>query len=239
MFDFLNGLFSLIFVVISIFVGGTIASKYFKQQSRTFLLVGITWILMTAPWYPSTITFITSLFTPTLIGMYPIMVIGNIILPFVLITWITAFTDLIPRYKGKQKIVVLITTICIGIYLVLFFIFLGLEPSLIGEELGKADVQNGIYVTAFQLISLLVVIITGTIFSKESLVRDNREVRTKGKFLLIAFWSLAIGAILDVFSNFHISLLIVARIILITSAFEFYCGFILPPGVKKLLDIED
>lgn len=193
---------------------------------------------MTAPWYPSTITFITSLFTPTTIAMYPIMVIGNIILPFVLITWITSFTDLIPRYKDKQKLFVLITTICVGIYLVLFFIFLGIQPSLIGRDLGKADVQNGIYVTAFQLISLLVVIITGTVFSKESLVKNNREVRTKGKFLLIAFWSLAIGAILDVFSTYHIALLIVARIILITSAFEFYCGFILPPGVKKLLDIE-
>jgi uncharacterized membrane protein (DUF485 family) len=150
-----------------------------------------------------------------------------------------AFTDLIPRYKKQQKLFVSVTSIGVTIYLIFFFLFLVMEPSLIGEPIpGRADVSNGIYVTVFQLISLLIVIVTGTIFSRESLVKDNREVRTKGRFLLIAFWSLAIGSVLDVLSSVHIALLIAARIILITSAFEFYCGFILPPGVKKLLDIE-
>lgn len=193
---------------------------------------------MTAPWYPSTVTFLVSLFTPLEIEMYVIMVIGNLILPFVLITWIAAFTDLIARYKKNQKLIVGFTSLLVAVYLILFVIFLIAIPDLIGKPAGKADVQNGIYVTSFQLLSLIVVIITGTIFSRESLRKDNREVRIKGKFLLIAFYSLAIGSILDVFSSFNFILLIVARIILITSAVEFYFGFILPPGVKKLLEIE-
>jgi hypothetical protein len=230
--DFLNGLFSLVFVLISILVGILIALRYPKKKDRTFLLVGITWILMTAPWYPSTISFIVFIFTGMHISMYPIMIVGNIILPFALITWIIAFTELI--YPRREKIFTLISSLFVISYLILFFIFLVKRPSLIGEELGMADVKTGPLVIVFQVILLLIVIITGTIFARVSLKVESKEVRLKGKFLLIAFYSFTIGALLDVFSSISILLLIIARIILISSALEFYCGFIMPPWVKRI-----
>ena len=41
--DIANGVFSLIFVLISILIGLTIISKYFKYKRRTYLLIGMTY----------------------------------------------------------------------------------------------------------------------------------------------------------------------------------------------------
>lgn len=57
--DFANGVFSLIFVSISILIGLTIFSKYFEYKRRIYLLLGLTWIGMSAPWTPSSISLLT------------------------------------------------------------------------------------------------------------------------------------------------------------------------------------
>ena len=44
--EILNGIFSLIFVVISTYIGIRIASKYLKYKQNELILVGFTWILM-------------------------------------------------------------------------------------------------------------------------------------------------------------------------------------------------
>jgi hypothetical protein len=79
------------------------------------------------------------------------------------------------------------------------------------------------------------VLITGTLFGRKSLRSDNPEIKLKGKLLIIAFWSFFIGAIFEIISHISIIILIVGRIILISSAIEFYSGFLLPNWMKKLL----
>jgi len=85
------------------------------------------------------------------------------------------------------------------------------------------------------LFSLLILfIITGTMLARESLKSDDPEVKLKGKLLFLAFYSFIIGSILDIFSSTSILLLTIARIVLISSAFTFYGGFILPNWMKKI-----
>ncbi|MBD3213184.1 MAG: hypothetical protein GF311_11305 [Candidatus Lokiarchaeota archaeon] len=85
------------------------------------------------------------------------------------------------------------------------------------------------------ILSLVVLLITEINFARDSVKSDNQEVSLKGKFLFPAFYTFVIGAILDVFSAYSIFLLIIGRILLIISAFEFYVGFILPNFLKSAL----
>ena len=77
--------------------------------------------------------------------------------------------------------------------------------------------------------------ITGTILARDSLTSENPDIRLKGWFLIFSIYSFVGGAILEIFSSASIVILISAKIALVASALEFYCGFFLPTWVKKLL----
>ncbi len=48
--DTINGIFSILFVGISLLVGLIIFSRYFKYKEKVYLLVGATWIFISEPW---------------------------------------------------------------------------------------------------------------------------------------------------------------------------------------------
>ena len=77
-------------------------------------------------------------------------------------------------------------------------------------------------------------LITGILFGKASLKVDDAEIKLKGTLLILAFISFVLGAILEILSGLSIVILIIARLILISSSFEFYGGFILPEWMKTL-----
>lgn len=230
--EILNGTFSLVFVIVSLIVGLFIASKYFQVKNRTLLLVGITWIGLTTPWLPSTIAFLVYLITNTSISSTVYFTIGNIASPLILVIWILAFTDL--KFKNRQKILVIIYSVLGVAYEIYLVYFLIVEPAVIGELTGIFDVTYKGVVLVFALFIVINMLITGVLFGQESLRSKDPTVRLKGKFLIIAFISWCIGAIMDAALPLNIITLTIARIILITSALEFYIGFILPKFVKEL-----
>ena len=231
--EFMNGLFSLIFVVISTSIGIRIALRYLAMKERTYLLVGFTWVGLTTPWYPSTLSFLSILITgETLINELKLF-LGMVFLPLTILFWMMAFTDLL--YREKQK-AILIVFIIIGVIFEVFYLyFLFTDPSVLGREAGPIDEDYTLIVTAFVLFYLIVAMITGTIFARVTMKSDNPEHKLKGKLLLAAFYSFGIGAVLDILSPLSVIILIAARIVLISSAFEFYGAFILPNWMKKLL----
>ena len=72
-------------------------------------------------------------------------------------------------------------------------------------------------------------------FSVKSIKVDDPEIKWKGKFLLIAWFSFTIGAILDAALPLTEITLIIVRLILISSSIEFYLGFFLPDQLAKRL----
>ncbi len=232
--DILNGTTGLISFGISLIISLTIISKYFKYKDRVFLLVGFVAILITEPWWPSSIGFLVVLFGGVLTTeLY--VVLANVLIPLSLFIWLIAFTDL--KYPEKQKKILGFTAIYGILYELFFFILFFTNISLLGEigAAGVFDANYGLYVVFNQVFLLLIIIITGTIFARESLKSENREIKLKGKFLLIAFYSFLIGAILDVLSPLSPILLVIARLILIFAAFAWWGGFILPNWMKRLL----
>ena len=59
--DILNGLFGLLFVIISVILGLIIAFKYFKNNDKNFILIGFTWVFITSGWYGTSLSFLSAL----------------------------------------------------------------------------------------------------------------------------------------------------------------------------------
>lgn len=231
----LNGVFSLIFVVISIFIGFTIISKYPKSKNRTVILVGFVWLGIVSSWYASSSSFLVALIadgdgfmsTPPLY-----FIIGAVPLPITAFLWMIAFTDLL--YRDKKKIILLIIGVTGIIFEIALFTLLLIDYDLVGTVSSPVDADYELFVTIYQIFLVILVLVSGILFARESLKSKIPEINLKGKLLLAAFLSFVIGSILEILSGISIALLIIARLLLITSSIEFYGGFILPRWMEKL-----
>ena len=231
----LNGVFSLLFVVISIIIGLTIISKYPKSRNRTVILVGFVWLGIVSTWYASSSSFLVALITggDGFMSVPPYyFLIGAVPLPITAFIWMVAFTDLL--YRDKKKIILLIIGITGIIFEIALFTLLLIDQDLVGTVSSPVDAEYEFFVTSYQIFLVLLVLVSGILFARESLKSDTLEIKLKGKLLLVAFLSFVIGSILEILSGLSIVLLIIARLLLITSSIEFYGGFILPPWMEKL-----
>ena len=232
--EFANGLAMIIINVITITLGLLIMSKYLKYKSRPLLFVGFTIIGLSTPWWPGATSFILVALdmAPLSAEMYFIM--GNILIPVALVTWIAGFTEL--KYPEKEKVAVTLALITSIIYLIFFFYYLGADKSMIGALKGKnsIDVKYDTVVSIFYLVVLVLLLVTGYLFARTSMKSGDPEIELKGKLLLIAFLLYFIGAMLDTFLYLEIETLILFRGFELASVIVFYWGFVLPKFMKKL-----
>jgi len=223
---FLEGLFTTIFVVLSVIIGLILISKYFEHKKKNLLLAGIVWIGISEPWWSSTVSFIIFLITQKGISIQLYYLIGNMFLPLTILCWLVVINDLL---GVKRKMLIFISYIVFTLIFesILYYYFLT-DISKIGALASPIDVEYTAVVVVFCLINLLIFCITGLLFAIKSLKSDNNEIKLKGKFLLIAFISFLIGATIDAIITLPIS-----RFILMFSGITFYIGFLLPEWVKK------
>ncbi|MBD3339843.1 MAG: hypothetical protein GF353_12085 [Candidatus Lokiarchaeota archaeon] len=231
--DLMQGSFSLIYVMISVVVGSRILSKYFEHKTRDYILVGITWIGLANPWMPDSISFVLILIINTPLSAELYFIIGNVFIPVILLCWLTAFTDLV--YKNKQKLILGLFLVFGIIFELLFFYLLLTDIDEIGKFIGPFQVEFGLLIQILLISTIVIMFITGVIFSRESLKSEDKKLKLKGKLLLTAFISFTLGAILDSSIGALDPILVaLTRIILISSSIEFYMGFTLPKWVEKL-----
>ncbi len=228
--EILQGSFSLAFVIISLIIGIRFLLRYYEHKINQLLLVGISWIGLSTPWWPDSINLILILLTNSILSVEANFIIGTSAMPFILLVWLKAFTDL--TNKEKQKRILMTYFIVAIIFEILFFYFLLTDPTQIGTFETPFLLVYGIYIEIFLIIFIVTFVITGILFGNQSLKSENPEHNIKGKFLIIAFILFSIGAFLD---SIIPELFMIARIILILSALSFYCGFILPEWMKRLL----
>ena len=229
--DTLNGIFSLIFVAISLFVGFIILSRYFKYKERVYFLVGATWVLIASPWWPSSLSFLVALSNGTGIASEAYFLIGNIFVPLAVALWLLAFTEFL--YSERRKLILSVFTIIGLTFEILFFVFLFVNSDLIGELNGAVDVNYKSFIMIFLISHLLIVVVTGFLFANLSLKSKDPEVKLKGKLLVIAYITFSVGALVDSSIPLNEVLIIITRLILIISAFCWYGGFLLPKWLKK------
>ena len=231
--DTLNGVFSIIFVAVSLLVGIIILTRFFKYKEKIYLLVGITWVLIASPWWPSSISFLVALSNGIGITPEAYFLIGNLFAPFAIIIWLLAFTEFL--YINKRKLILLVFSIFGLIFEILFLTFLFLDTNFIGVLNPPVDVNYKSFIMIFLIAFLLIIVVTGFLFANLSLKSDDPEVKLKGKLLIIAYITFSIGALLDSSIPLNEVLIIITRLILILSAFCWYGGFIMPNWMKKYL----
>lgn len=228
--EIVNGILALIWVTISIIIGIIIASRYRKYKQNVLIYVGLSWIGIANGWFPTSISFILALTTGN--GLTPVMYffIGNAFIPATLFIWMIVITELM--YKEKQKVILLIFAIIGVLFDIYLFYYLINDPSVIGELQGPVDVQYKSITALYLIFILLTTLVTGLLFAREALKSEKSETRLKGKFLAAAFISYTIGAITDAVAPLNLITLPLIRILLITSAIEFYIGWMLPEMIK-------
>ena len=225
----LSGTLSLIFIVFAIVIGLRIVSKYFEHKRRELLFVGLTALLISEPWWPSAFGFLNILITGEVLPDQIYFLMGVSLLPMLVLFWLTAFTDLL--YKEKQKIILIAFAIYGALFEIFFLSFLVINPSIIGSISGYFDPNYGLFVRVYEISLLGVILITGVLFAHKSLKSDDPEIQLKGKFILVAIFSFIFGGALDIVallefpSPTSILLVVIARLILISCAVEFYIAF--------------
>ncbi len=239
----LQGSLNLVFVIISMFIGIRILSKYKVFKKRDYILIGIIWMGISTPWLHGAITFIVYYINPMVLENNAFItmrfIIAYIFIPIITVLWFIVFTDFM--YQSKQKLLVSIISIICIVCELLFFIFLILDREmLIGYFNGPFTAVYSPF-TRFTLIFFLVIsFITFMMFAGKSLKSTELEVKWKGRFLILAFLIYTTCAVLDSFAIFLTQPLIVVliRVFLIISAIFFYFGWILPSSIKNALKKE-
>ena len=77
-------------IIMAILIGLIIVSKYFEHKNITLLLVGLTWIGISSPWWPSTVSFLVILITNRGISLQLFLFLGNFFIPIAILLWIIA-----------------------------------------------------------------------------------------------------------------------------------------------------
>lgn len=233
--DVLNGTLSIIVVLISLSIGLTIISKYFKYKQITLIYVGLAWIGIFSPWWSSSISFIMALTTGTGLSEEIYFLIGGIFTAFVVYFW----TLTICKLTNTNKIIAYILTLEALLLEILYIYFIFTNPLMIGTLNGYVDGQYKAFGALFFVNLMLLFITTTTIFGLKSLKSENPDIKLKGKFLLIGAYTFIIGAFLDTAIPLSPIVLIITRTILTISGLLFYCGFVLPRFIKELFLKED
>ena len=235
--DILHGIFTTIFVVISLLVGIRILLKYFEYKRTELVAVGIAWMGISTPWIGNSLSFLLYVLAGYKLELLPYLFMENVFIPLAIICWIYAFSTLVyPRLVKKMTLT--FGVICL-LYEIFLIIALIINPQIIGTLEGRFDSSHTIIPNIFRIFGIFVVLITGTMFARKSMNSEDPSVQWKGRFLLIAMISFTIGAFLDAVLTFTPFELVLVRLLLISSSIEYYLGFFLPDSIANRLIKKD
>ena len=232
-FNIFNGIVGVVSILVSFYVSARILLKAYELKKREFLMVGITGIFMSEPWWPSIISFLLDVFFGFRLPNPIAHVIGIVFQPIGIFTWLVAYTDLVS--KDKQKTILTLFGLYGIVFEIVFFIVFVNDPPLEGTFYG---INSALIPMGFMFTFLIIILTTCFLFARESLKADNPEIRKKGQLIVFAIVLFGFAAALDsiiLLLNLFLFLQPVTRIILILSALAFYGGFLMPDWMKKIL----
>ena len=234
-FEVLYGALTFVAVVISVLLGILIALKYFKFKKIDFLLVGLTWIFLVSPYWSDAIQFITITIFDIELNPLLYFFIANAFIAPIHIVWIYALSDFL--FPTRKKLLVALFSIEAIVFEALFLLLFFLDPLLIGDQKSYFVVEWPIWIQIYLLVSIALFLITGFLFAQRSLKSPTKELKLKGKFLIVAFVCFTVAAVIDVVGAEAPNELTIflARTFLIASSICFYIGFIMPRFIKGLV----
>jgi hypothetical protein len=231
--EFLNGIFSVIIVVVFILVGLLTVSKYPKTKNRTYFWWGIGLLGLGLPWSGSSISFLMIVLMGKGLSAVPYFFISLSWMVITLFFWMWTMTEVM--FKGKQKIILSLYAMIGLIFEIYFIYYLIIDYSIIGElSANSLDATYHGLTRIFTLFAIITVAFTLLWFIRDSLYIEEPEIKLKAKFLLIGIISFVFGALADAFIPLNIVTIFIIRMILVFASVEFYIGWNLPESIKKL-----
>ncbi|MFX0036791.1 MAG: hypothetical protein ACFE9I_14270 [Candidatus Hermodarchaeota archaeon] len=232
--DILNGILGLLVVIVSFILGLIVLSKYFKNKNKNFILLGVNLIFLASGWYGTSTSFFIALIRGNEgLALEMILLLNFIPLPIGLICWCGFYTNIL--MKEKQKLFLLIMVVITVFFYSVFLFVVFTDVSQAAIKISPVDTTAGgnRFLSIYIIIFIIVLLITGIHFSLRTMKYEDIEMKTKGKFLLFAFPSFAIGGLLDSTLPSNEITLILFRLLLISSIIGFYIGYLLPNWIKK------
>jgi len=239
LFELLQGILSSIYVIITFIVAVLLLFKYYKYKDQNLFLVGVALSGIAAPYIPDFLIFTVIISTSYSLSisfyievLIALVIITTFISTIAVVCWLFAITNLMSL--TWQKLALVLTGLFLGSFISLFIVFIFIDFPLIGTFNGPFDYQWGLLTTFYYLSVILIIIVTGGMFVRETQKSPHRQIKLKGRFLLSAIFSFVLAALIP-FVVYNVIVLVITRIILVFSSILFYMGFILPKWVKKLL----
>jgi len=236
----LYGFLTLVSVLIALFLVILILIKAIKTKEIKLYLFTIAAFAMISPWFPTTIGYIYWIMTMQMFSKSAQLLLGLVFVPVAILSWLEIYR----RVKSKRLGLILIISYGIlSILAELFLIYyLYVAPGAPVESM-IADTQvssnyvvhinyKGILVV-YALISICIAWITGIHFALISIKQGSTQIiRLRGKLILIGFNLFLITVIIESFYIFII-IMIIARILLVTTIVFLYLGFVFPTWLEK------
>jgi hypothetical protein len=151
-------------------------------------------------------------------------------------SWLATITKLL-NVKTRKLILIIFLLISI-IFEITFFTFASIDLTLIGTFVDPFNSMESIFVAIFYVGILIILLVTGFVFSFVSMRSENPIIKLKGKIILMGFILFLIGGLLPYFVS-DITSLILTRIIVLFSSILMYLGFLLPKPILRLFKIEN
>lgn len=231
--DWINGLLSLITVIIVSIIGLVMIAKYKKYKVKTLIFMGFAQIFIISPWQGSSGEFLYLIITGNLLPSAVYIFLICYLAPLAGLSITAGFTEM--KFRNKQKLLVGIFII-LGIIMETYIIyFLIVDANVLGRRFGPFDFEYSGFMRYYIIFLIVYVTLIGLFMGITGLNSDNPEIRWKGRFLILAFISWSLAAIADAVIETNLATVFFVRILLISSAIEMYCGFILPDWLKHKL----
>jgi hypothetical protein len=233
--EIFHGTFNSIVVLINLIIGLRIASKYFKYKQKNLLYVGIAWFGIASTYLPSSIKFLFIITMNVYLPDATFFILNHALMPPFTLLWLYAFTDLLSMKKEKRiPFLIIIAIISIIFESIFFFYIITGDLEAIGTFTKVFTVDWTIFSMIYIFFFAIIALVTGLLFASQSLKVKNPELKLKGRLLMIAFISFILAALFEVIFPLTFGSIIVTRIIILSSAIEFYMGYILPDWTKKI-----
>ena len=227
----LEGTFSLIYIIISTIVGIRIFIRCVKLRRKDIIGVGLAQTFISGAWYPSAITFVTFILFDIILPETTYLLIMNSLYPFAVVGWVYFFCDVM--YKNLKKVLFPIYLAIYIIWEILLIYFLYTNPIMIGTVEGLFDSRHTYLGVAVQAFSIFTALIVGVVFGYKTLKAGVPELVWKGRLFITGFISFTIGALFDSAISMTSITVVIVRLILISSALQFYFAFFMPERLKK------
>ncbi len=227
------GTATVIYVVFMTIIGIRTALKYFKVKDRVYIYAGLVFIALGSPWWGVVVSIISVVFFDVVISGRLFFLISYSTLPIshsMLVLMIMRLYDITPKAKKRIKIFYITLWLFLGVlYLTFFFT----NFVLLGYMINEIQPYHGPYNQIYNLISLLGFLILFGSLGIHYWKSDNQRIRVKGELIFGSNMIFLVACIIEIFIPI-ISLLVLARFLVMSFASIFYMGIVLPKWAEKL-----